>query len=225
MTTQPIVEAAGLSHSYRWDGQRRPVVDGVSFSARGGELVLLLGPSGSGKTTLLMLLAGLITPGSGTVRLFGRALSSLTATELQRLRARSLGFVFQTFNLMASLRAGENVRLALQFGGVPSYEASLRARNLLEELGIQHLARRFPAELSHGEQQRVAVCRAFAMHPSLILADEPTAALESSQGLEIIRLLHRRAREAGACVIVASHDLRLRDYADRILGLNDGRLS
>jgi len=225
MKTAPVVEAEGLSYSYRWDGHAVPVLDSVDFMAWPGELTLLLGPSGSGKTTLLTLLAGLIAPSSGTVRLFGRSLKSLSAAEIQRLRACSIGFVFQTFNLMASLRAEENIRLSLQFGGVSPHEADTRARALLKRLGIEHLARRFPAELSHGEQQRVAICRAIAMEAPLILADEPTAALESSQGLEIIRLLHRCARESGASVIVASHDLRLRTCADRILLLEDGKLS
>jgi putative ABC transport system ATP-binding protein len=220
----PLVSADRVVKVYNGGGQKSAAVRGVSLEACRGELILLLGPSGSGKTTLLTLMAGLCRPTEGRVSLFGRNLEEYGRAELQLVRARRMGFVFQTFLLLDSLTAQENVEIVLRFNGCPKAERSERALGLLRDLGIGSLAGKFPATLSQGQKQRVAVARAIANDAELILADEPTGSLETSQGIAIIRLLHALAKDRDKCVIVASHDLRLADYADRILRLEDGRV-
>ena len=196
----------------------------VSVSAGRGELVLLLGPSGSGKTTLLTLIAGLLKPSEGTVALFGRELERYSKESLQRLRARSIGFIFQNFLLIEPLTVLENIILVLEFAEVRRSSARAEAHRLLSQLGVAHLTNKFPSQLSQGEKQRVAIARATANKASLIIADEPTASLESNQGMQIVRLLHELAARDHRCVIVASHDLRLVEFADRVLRMKDGRL-
>ena len=196
----------------------------VCVSADRGELVLLLGPSGSGKTTLLTLIAGLLKPTEGTVALFGRELERYSKESLQRLRARSIGFIFQNFLLIEPLTVLENIILVLEFAEVRRSSARAEAHRLLSQLGVAHLTNKFPSQLSQGEKQRVAIARATANKASLIIADEPTASLESNQGMQIVRLLHELAARDHRCVIVASHDLRLVEFADRVLRMKDGRL-
>jgi putative ABC transport system ATP-binding protein len=206
------------------NGHRTRAVRHVSFRALAGELVLLLGPSGSGKTTLLTMAAGLLKPTSGAVVLFGRNIETYSSRELQQLRATHIGFVFQTFHLIDSLSVVENVALVPRFAGKSKREARERADCLLRRLQIQHLETKFPPELSQGEKQRAAVARAIVNDAALIIADEPTASLETKQGLDIIRVLHEYAKTQHRCVIVASHDLRIMAFADRVLRLQDGEL-
>jgi putative ABC transport system ATP-binding protein len=196
----------------------------ISFAAEAGSLHLFLGPSGSGKTTLLTLMAGLQRPTSGEVILFGREVESYGARALQTLRARALGFMFQEFHLIDSLSVQQNVSLVLRFAGSTRLESRRRVLSLLNQLGIAHLKDRFPVHLSQGEKQRVALARALANHAALVIADEPTASLESTQGLEAIQLLGDYAHREGHCVIVASHDLRLARHADSVHHLDDGIL-
>ena len=220
----PVVHLAGVSKRFGFNGTETVAVQKVNFQASSGELVLLLGPSGSGKTTLLTLIAGLIRPTSGRVSLFGRSMESYACGQLQQLRARKVGFVFQTFHLIDSLTVTENVALVLRFAGKSRAEAKIQAERLLRRFHIEDLAGKFPTTLSQGEKQRVAVARAIANGAELIIADEPTASLETSQGFEIIRLLHQYAKDENRCVIVASHDLRIAEFADRVLRLEDGVL-
>jgi putative ABC transport system ATP-binding protein len=217
-----VVRLDGVSKIFGSNGNRTFAVRDVSLEASSGELVLLLGPSGSGKTTLLTLMAGLVEPTSGTVSIFGRDVEDYASKELQRLRATRIGFVFQTFHLIDSLNVIENVALVLRFAGKTRAQAKRRARELLKQFHIEHLFRKFPANLSQGEKQRVAVARAIANGAELIIADEPTASLETKQGFDIIRLLHEYAKERNRCVIVASHDLRIVEFSDRVLQLEDG---
>jgi putative ABC transport system ATP-binding protein len=194
----------------------------VSLQAFAGELTVVLGPSGSGKTTLLTLMAGLIKPTSGNVWLMGRKIEEFSAGELDRLRARRIGFVFQNFLLIDALTAIENVALVLRLGGKRRADARMKARLLLRQCGIEGLAEKFPSALSQGEKQRVAVARAIANNAELLIADEPTASLDTKQGLEVIRLLQGYAKNRQGCVIVASHDLRVVDFADHVVRLEDG---
>jgi putative ABC transport system ATP-binding protein len=217
-----VVRLDEVSKIFGSNGNRTAAVRDISLEASSGELVLLLGPSGSGKTTLLTLIAGLVEPTSGAVSLFGRNIEDYTPKELQRLRAMRIGFVFQTFHLIDSLNVTENVVLVLRFAGKTRTEAKRHAKDLLGQFHIEHLFRKFPANLSQGEKQRVAVARAIANGAELIIADEPTASLETKQGFDIIRLLHEYAKERNRCVIVASHDLRIVEFADRVLRLEDG---
>ena len=217
----PLCQLDRVSKSY---GSSRPVVRDISLDVCPGEMVLLVGPSGSGKTTLLTLIAGLLRPDAGMVRLFGDDLALRSAEQMQHIRARRIGFVFQTFHLIDAITAVENVALALRFGGLRGPEAHRRAQALLVERGIGHLAQKKPGAMSQGEKQRVAITRATANHPDLILADEPTASLETPQGLAIIRLLQDYASTQGRSVIVATHDLRMTEFATRVLRIEDGRV-
>jgi putative ABC transport system ATP-binding protein len=199
-------------------------LDSVSFKAQTGQLHLLMGPSGSGKTTLLTMMAGLQRPTSGTVVLFGKRLTDYSPVDLQQLRARTMGFVFQDFQLIDSLNVFQNIALVLKFAGRSGSGARRMVDELLERFGIAYLRDRRPVKLSQGEKQRVAVARAVANNARLIIADEPTASLESAQGLGVIGLLRNYARHEQRCVIVASHDLRLVEYADTVQRIEDGVL-
>jgi len=220
-----IIELHHAAKIHRATGREAAGVFDVTISINAGELVLLLGPSGSGKTTLLTLIAGLVAPTSGSVVIDGERLDRLSLRELQRFRANRIGFVFQSFNLIDALTAVENVALVLRFAGLTGAEASRRAFRLLADSGIGHLAAEYPPHLSQGEKQRVAVVRGIANEPVLLLADEPTASLDSDSGLRIIQLLHSYARERHCAVVVATHDLRLTAYADRVVHLHDGHFT
>jgi len=220
----PVARCEGLSKFFGANEHQTAAVRDVTLQAHAGEIILLLGPSGSGKTTLLTLLAGLSRPTSGRVLLFGKDIESYASRELQQVRARRIGFIFQTFLLIDSLTALENIEIVLRFNGKGRGERRRRARELLLEFGIGHLERKFPQTMSQGEKQRVAIARAIGNDASLILADEPTGSLETRQGFGVIELLRRLAKDQGRCVIVASHDLRLREFADRIVRLEDGCL-
>ncbi len=210
-----FTHGAGVTHAVRG-----ATLDGVS-----GEVLVLLGPSGSGKTTLLSMLAGLIRPTAGSVELFGHDISGLPPQALQRLRAARMGFIFQTFHLFDVLKVEENITLVQRFNRVERAPAKRRAKELMEILEIDRLAGKYPSELSHGEKQRVAIARAVANRPELLLADEPTASLEWNQGLEVVALLQRCAREFGCCVVCATHDLRMEEVAGRVLRITDGVLT
>jgi putative ABC transport system ATP-binding protein len=220
----PVVRLEQVTKVFNGSGHPTTAVRDVSLEARRGETVLLMGPSGSGKTTLLTLIAGLARPTSGRVTLFGRGIEEFSARELQSLRARRIGFIFQTFLLIDALTAAENIEIVLRFGLMRRAERAAKTRALLRELGVEHLASRFPGGLSQGEKQRVAIARALANDAELIIADEPTGSLETRQAVGIIELLHEQAKRRNTAVIVASHDLRLKDYADRTLRLQDGMI-
>lgn len=199
-------------------------VKDVSLVLHTGECVVLLGPSGSGKTTLLTMAAGFAVPTRGELLLFGKALQNYTAKELQLTRARRVGFVFQTFRLLEPLTAEENIMLACEFAGLSRAESRARSQELLQHLCIQSLARARPSELSQGEKQRVAVARALVNRPELILADEPTASLESSQARDLMDCLASYVAANSAGLLVATHDLRMLSIASRTIQIEDGRL-
>ncbi|MFI5179347.1 MAG: ABC transporter ATP-binding protein [Vicinamibacterales bacterium] len=199
-------------------------VDGVDLCASAGEIVLIMGPSGSGKTTLLTMIGGLLRPTSGRVVIDGAEISALRQSELPRVRRHHVGFVFQTFNLLESLTALENVEVALNVAGVGGDEARERARELLVEAGLEGRLDFNAKDLSGGEKQRVSIARALANRPRLLLADEPTANLDSRHGHEVMELLHDLSKKEGRTVVVVSHDQRLRDIADTAMWLEDGRL-
>lgn len=197
---------------------------GVSFEAGGGDIVLMEGPSGAGKTTMLTVAAGLLTPDEGRVFLAGRALSEMSAAERRAHRARKVGFVFQRANLLDGLNARENILLAAVLARVERREADDHARRLMTAIGIDELGDRRPDELSGGEEHRVAVARALVHNPSVVFADEPTGNLDSVSGRAVAEALASLARERGVCVIMASHDSRLREFATRRLWMEDGEI-
>ena len=225
MTTEKSV--AGLVHVSKMFGCNAgatAALNDVTLEVTRGELVLLLGPSGSGKTTLLSVLAGLMCPDAGEVRLFGRRVQDYAARDLQSVRAKRIGFVFQNFLLLEPLTVQENIELVKTFCGGRWQRTDHSVRELLSQLGIVHLAGSYPTRMSQGEKQRAAIARALANGAELILADEPTASLESSQGAGIIHILRSLAHDKNRCVVVASHDPRLVECADRVVCLRDGRI-
>lgn len=203
---------------------RITALDGVSLEVRRGEMLMILGPSGSGKTTLLQLLGALIRPTSGEVSINGRSVTSLSIKELRRLRLDFFGFVFQAHHLIPTLKAWENVALALDLKGIRGSVAERRSRELLESLGLSGRVEAYPAELSGGQSQRVAIARACALDPPVILADEPTASLDSSSGWQVSHLFRELADRHGRAVVLVTHDSRLSSVADRTVTLEDGQV-
>jgi putative ABC transport system ATP-binding protein len=219
-----ILEAHSLTKLFGSGPSAVRAVDGVDLTIRRGEILLIMGPSGSGKTTLLTLIGGLLKPTSGSVRINGLDITAMSESELPRVRRRYVGFIFQSFNLLESLSAEENVEVALNLAGTGGRSAGEKAGRLLDDLGMGHRLRFKPNDLSGGEKQRVSIARALANEPQLILADEPTANLDSKHGQEIVHLLRDIAKEQGRSVVIVSHDGRIREMADRVLRLEDGRL-
>jgi len=198
------------------------ILDGVSLDVKPGEFVAVTGPSGSGKSTLLGLIAGLDRPTTGSIQVDGVDLASLDEDALARLRLAKIGYVFQSFHLIPTLTAAENVAVPLDLAGVS--DAATRASALLEEVGLKMRVGHYPAELSGGEQQRVALARAVANHPGLLLADEPTGNLDSATGAQIIDLLVGLHRRRGTTLILVTHDSALAAHAGRVVELRDGRV-
>jgi len=201
-----------------------PAVRGIDISLRPGERLLIMGPSGSGKTTLVSMLGGLLTPTTGRVLLADVDLYELEEKERARLRLERLGFIFQSFNLLSALTAKENVEVPLRLAGASSREAGSRAGELLDRLGLGERPQHRPRDLSGGEKQRVAIARALANQPEVVLADEPTANLDSETGRQVAETLCRLGCEEGKGVIIVSHDQRLLDIASSVLWIEDGRI-
>ncbi len=220
-TTAAVIDAANVAKTLGSGAAEVQALRGVNVALAAGELALLMGPSGSGKTTLLSILGCMLRPTRGTVRVCGEAADALGAEDLARLRRRHIGFVFQNYHLFPTLTAAENVRIALDIRGVPARAAKDKARRALAEVGLAHKVRSFPRALSGGEQQRVAIARAIVGDPAVILADEPTAALDGENGQAVMEILARLAG-GGRGVLVVTHDTRLLPFADRIIRIEDG---
>jgi putative ABC transport system ATP-binding protein len=197
-------------------------VRGVSLAVEPGEVVLIMGPSGSGKTTLLSMMGALLRPTEGAIHLDGTDISVLSEGRLPDIRLHQFGFIFQDFNLLSALSVLENVAIVAELAGLNGRAARAKATALLTNLGLAERLGFLPEKLSGGEKQRVAIARALINDPALVLADEPTANLDSRIGHEIMRLLRRIAKEQGRSVVIVSHDQRIRDIADRVLWLEDG---
>jgi len=221
---RPAIAVRGLTKVFGEGNTAVTAVHNVGFEVHHGEVVLIMGPSGSGKTTLLLMLGAMLRPTAGSVTIGGTELSTTPERRLPKLRASHLGFVFQDFNLLSALNATENVELACNLAGITGKEAATRARALLQRVGLGHRVTFRPDQLSGGEKQRVAVARALANDPPLLLADEPTANLDSTNGREIGDLLRALADEDGRTSLIVTHDERLATIADRVLWLEDGAL-
>ncbi|HEX7546281.1 MAG TPA: ABC transporter ATP-binding protein [Gemmatimonadaceae bacterium] len=215
-----MLSARDLTKEYQSGATRLAVLKHVSFDIPQGSFVAILGPSGSGKTTLLGLLAGLDTPSAGTVTLDGTDLTRLTEDERALLRGEKVGFIFQTFQLIPTLTAIENVQVPLELRGDGT--AAERAKALLARTGLADRMDHFPAQLSGGEQQRVAIARAFANSPRILFADEPTGNLDGETGARIVELLEELNRESGSTIILVTHDITLARRAGRMIHLKDG---
>jgi putative ABC transport system ATP-binding protein len=218
------VELRGVKKHYHEGGYTVHAVDGVDLSIESGEFATLAGPSGSGKTTLLNLVGGLDRPDGGIITVDGVALNDRSDDELTALRLRRIGFVFQSYNLIPVLTVFENIQFVLQIQGVPDKEHRSRIMPILERLEMAALARRFPGQLSGGQQQRAAVARAVVGNPSIVLADEPTANLDSESASNLLRLMRSLNEGNGVTFLFSSHDPLVIGEARRVIRLRDGRV-
>jgi putative ABC transport system ATP-binding protein len=223
---EPVLEARNLTRTYGSGHTEVVAVRDVTLTVGRGEIVALLGPSGAGKSTLLTLIGLILSPNEGHIAIGGTVVydNHRTRVNVRRFRRQHLGFVFQKANLIPFLTAAENVRLAMEINDHGALASRKRAKDLLDYLGVGERTDYLPSKLSGGEQQRVAVARALANRPSLILADEPTAALDSVRGRQVMELFRRVAHEQNAGVIVVTHDHRALDIFDRAIEMEDGRL-
>lgn len=223
LKTNEVLKLENVSKVYGLGNIEVRAVDNVDFSVRNGEILLIMGPSGSGKTTLITMAGLLLRPSSGSIFIDGEDVISLPEAKRRQLRLHKIGFVFQSFNLLANLTALDNVLVPLGLSGVKKDFAKKKAKGLLETFGLSHRADFTPDRLSGGEKQRVSIARSLANDPKLILADEPTANLDSQRGREVMRLLKAVAKNMGKTVVIVSHDHRLMEIADRVVWMEDGR--
>jgi putative ABC transport system ATP-binding protein len=217
----PALEVIGLSVVYGSGTTAVHAVNGVDLAVHPGQILALMGPSGSGKTTLLMVMGCLLHASAGTVRVEGRDIGTLDTAELARLRLARMGFIFQSYNLFPALTALENVQLSLELKGRDLAEG---VELLLERVGLGERLRNYPKQLSGGEKQRVAIARALAGHPAILLADEPTAALDSTNGRAVVKLLGDLAHDLGRAAVIVTHDPRVGELSDRVIHFEDGRI-
>jgi putative ABC transport system ATP-binding protein len=218
-----VLEMRDVSKTYGTGAAEVHALRHVSLSVEAGAMVAVMGPSGSGKSTLLTIAGSLEDPGSGEVLIGGTALSGMSRNAKARLRRRSIGYVFQDFNLLPGLTAAENVALPLELDGVTARKARTAAMQAIDDLGLAERASRFPDELSGGERQRVAIARAVVGDRRLLLADEPSGALDSVNGEAVMRLVHEACKR-GVAAVVVTHDAQLASWADRVVFLRDGRV-
>ena len=223
MAGKPVIEVLGLGKTVDNGGEPLTILQDISFSVMSGETVAIVGASGSGKSTLLGLLAGLDTPTAGEVRLDDVSLNSLDEDQRAKLRGRLLGFVFQSFQLLPSLNALENVMLPLELTGIS--RAHVAAGEWLERVGLSHRLKHYPKHLSGGEQQRVALARAFAPNPQLVLADEPTGNLDAATGQQIIDMMFELNAKQGTTLLLVTHDEAIAARCGRVLRIQSGRLA
>ncbi len=223
--TVDSLRAVGVSKAYGEGDIEVRAVDDVSLALRQGEVTLIMGPSGSGKTTLLFLLGGILRPTAGHIWVDGNDLAALREREMPRVRLRNFGFVFQDFNLLANLTARENVQIPMELAGVPRGESRERAARILSALGLRERLDFLPEKLSGGEKQRVSIARALANRPRVLLADEPTANLDSRMGKAVAGVFRRLSRASRTAVLMVSHDSRIVESADRVLLMEDGHLT
>jgi putative ABC transport system ATP-binding protein len=224
LASELAIDARGVTKVFGTGALAYQALRGVDFQVAPGEFVMLVGPSGSGKTTLLSILGCVLTATAGEISLFGARVTGLKERDMPALRRALIGFVFQGHNLIASLSALDNVRLVLQMRGVSTRESGREAEHLLQRVGLGEKLWNTPAQLSGGQRQRVAIARALAGAPPLVLADEPTAALDAVSGLEVTQLLLQLCRESGVTVVVVTHDNRIFHLADRIVHIEDGHI-
>lgn len=221
---EPAVSCRGVTKTYGTGEETVHALRGVDLEVRTGELLMLVGPSGCGKTTLISIVAGILDQDAGGVQVYGRDVKAMRPREKAQFRGRTVGFVFQQYNLLPALTAVENVAVPLLIQRVPRPDALAAAQRALEAVELQASARQFPNQLSGGQQQRVAIARALVHQPRLLVCDEPTAALDAQSGQVVMELLKRVAVQPGRAVIVVTHDDRVFAYGDRTIRMADGRV-
>jgi len=222
---EPAIAVRQLTKTYAEGNTGTLALRGVDLEVRAGELLMLMGPSGSGKTTLLSIMGCILTASSGSVQIAGKEITQLTEKRLPAIRLEHIGFVFQGFNLFPTLTAAENVELMLDLKGVAGVPAKKRAAELLDQVGLSSKRDSFPSDLSGGQKQRVAIARALAGDPGIILADEPTAALDSHTGKNVMEMLSGLAHTRDRAVVIVTHDSRVLSFADRIVKIEDGAIA
>ena len=224
-TINKVVEIQNLGH-YFGDGKlKKQILFDIDLTLKSGEVIILKGPSGSGKTTLLTLMGGLRSAQSGSLKVFGEELVGASKKQLVQTR-KNIGYIFQAHNLLASLTARQNVQMSLELHDrFPAAEVKQRATEILTSVGLEDHIDYYPQNLSGGQKQRVAIARALVSHPKMVLADEPTAALDSKTGRDVVELMQQLAQEQGCTILIVTHDNRILDVADRIVELEDGRIT
>ncbi|WP_066825360.1 ABC transporter ATP-binding protein [Sphingomonas mali] len=218
-----MLHMRALSRTYRTDTVETTALDAIDLDIMPGEFVAIMGPSGCGKSTLLNLMGMLDSPTSGSYVFDGKEVAGLSESKLADVRKASIGFIFQSFNLVDELSVRENVELALLYHSVPAAERRRRTEDVMDRVGIAHRARHFPSQLSGGQQQRVAVARALVAEPKLILADEPTGNLDTNHGEEVMRML-QTLNAQGSTIVMVTHSPSHADYASRVVNMLDGRI-
>nr|WP_290225817.1 DevA family ABC transporter ATP-binding protein [Trichocoleus desertorum] len=225
MSQSAVISIQHLNHYFGEGSLRKQVLFDINLEIQPGEIVLMTGPSGSGKTSLLTLIGGLRSPQQGSLQVLGQELSGASNHQAVQVR-RSIGYIFQAHNLLKSLTAQQNVQMALQLQlGLSEADMQSKAAYMLTAVGLGEHLNYYPAQLSGGQKQRVAIARALAHHPKLVLADEPTAALDSKSGRDVVNLMQRLAKEQGCTILMVTHDNRILDIADRVVHMEDGYLA
>lgn len=221
----PVIQIDHVNHYFGRGELRKQILFEVCAEIRMGEIVIMMGPSGSGKTTLLTLIGALRSTQAGSLKVLGQELNNASNDQLIQVR-RNIGYIFQSHNLLNSLTARQNVQMSLGIHPeISSPVAAARSRQILKDVGLEDHADFYPEKLSGGQKQRVAIARALVSHPRIVLADEPTAALDSKSGRDVVEIMQKLAQEQGCSILLVTHDTRILDVADRILKMEDGRLS
>ncbi len=224
MFQESVIEIDRVNHYFGAGRLRKQILFDVTNTIQPGEIVIMMGPSGSGKTTLLTLIGALRSTQAGSMRVLGQELRNASQARLTKLR-RNIGYIFQGHNLLNSLTARQNVQMALELHQLGGAESRRRAEAMLAAVGLLDWANYYPHDLSGGQKQRVAIARALASHPKIILADEPTSALDKQSGRDIVNIMQKLAKQQGSAILLVTHDNRILDIADRIVYMEDGRLS
>jgi putative ABC transport system ATP-binding protein len=225
-TAENIISLKNINKSFPLElGGEQQVLFDINFTVKSGEFVAIMGPSGSGKSTCMNIIGALDTPTSGTYELYGRDVTGLTPDELATVRNEHIGFVFQQFNLLSKRNVLDNVMLPLMYRGLPMDERVERAREMLKRVGLENFESYLPTQLSGGMKQRVAIARALAGNPKLILADEPTGALDSKMGNEILRFFKKLNEDMGITIVMITHEFDIAKYANRLIHIRDGKIN
>jgi putative ABC transport system ATP-binding protein len=224
MPQEPIIAIDRVNHYYGTGRLRKQILFEVSAAIQPGEVVIMTGPSGSGKTTLLTLVGALRSTQEGSLKVLGQELRGAPNRRLVELR-RNIGYIFQAHNLLNSLTARQNVQMSLELHDRSNRDCRFQAEAMLEAVGLKEWVNYYPHDLSGGQKQRVAIARALASHPKIVLADEPTAALDRKSGRDVVEIMHKLAKQQGSAIVLVTHDNRILDVADRLIHMEDGRLS
>jgi putative ABC transport system ATP-binding protein len=225
MSTEPVISVRNLNHYFGQGTLRKQALFDINLDVFQGEIVIMTGPSGSGKTTLLTLMGGLRSAQEGSLKILGQEMRGASKYQLTRVR-RQIGYIFQAHNLLTFLTAQQNVRMSLELHEeMLNQDMNAKVTAILEQVGLGNRTNYYPDNLSGGQKQRVAIARALVSHPKIVLADEPTAALDKKSGRDVVEMMQRLAKEQGCAILLVTHDNRILDIADRIVHMEDGRLA